>query len=197
MKLLIAFVVVLFVGAAMLFTGSNAVWAQDERPRMDRERDGNSPGGGRRGNADPAQMTERMMNRMKEGMEATDEEWQVIAPRLRKVMELQPMPRFGGMGPRQGRPAEAQGTATQGPAGGQARGSARGPFAGANVPEADALQKAIDSKESTNEELRQAMKAYRDARSKQEKELQRARQELRDVLTLRQEAQLMLMRLLD
>ena len=46
------------------------------------------PGQGRR-QFDPEQMRARMMDRMKENLQASDDEWQVIEPKITKVMELQ------------------------------------------------------------------------------------------------------------
>ena len=51
------------------------------KPRQPTEDDG-------AGNFDPAQMRQRMMERMKEQLGADDEAWKVIEPRLTKVMEL-------------------------------------------------------------------------------------------------------------
>ena len=58
------------------------------------------PRGGRqgRGQFDPAQMNQWMMQRMKEQLGATDDEWAVIEPRLEKVQTLARDARGGGMG---------------------------------------------------------------------------------------------------
>src|SRR5205814_3579173 len=51
-----------------------------------------------RGNFDPAQMRERMMNRIKEQLGATDDEWKAISPKVEKVMTAQRESRGGGFG---------------------------------------------------------------------------------------------------
>jgi len=59
------------------------------------------------------------------------------------------------------------------------------------------LNEAISSEDTPNEELKAKLKAFRDAAKKKEEELKKARDELREVLTLRQEARLVLMSILD
>src|SRR5947209_3838953 len=56
------------------------------------QQDNNGPGGGRggRGNFDPAQMRERMMDDMRDKMEVKDDaEWKAIQPLIEKVMDAQ------------------------------------------------------------------------------------------------------------
>lgn len=203
----------LFVAAIAFAIGGDVVMAQDNAAPAPGGNaapgggNGGGGGGGRRGNFDPAQMRERMTQMMKERLGATDEEWKAIEPLVMKVMELQPRPggfgggRRGGGGPG-GAPgggapdaqAGGQGGGQGGPGGPGARG---GLFGGTPIPEADALQKVLDTKESTNDQIKAATKAYRDALAKREKDLQKARQDLREVLSVRQEAQLVLMRILD
>src|SRR5687767_11756563 len=60
---------------------------------------------GGRGDFDPARFMEERMNRTKERLGATEEEWQVIKPKLEKVMTAQAeavMGRFGMGGGRRG-----------------------------------------------------------------------------------------------
>jgi len=135
------------------------------------------PGGGMRGQwGDPAQMREMMAQRFKVALACTDEEWKVIGPRVEKVLEIQFQARFGrgGFG---------------GPGG-------RGGMFGAS-PEAQALNEAIDSKDTSDEDIKAKLKAFRDTAKKREAELKKARDELRKVVTLRQEARLVLMSILD
>ena len=54
-------------------------------------------------------------------------------------------------------------------------------------PEADALQKAIDAKASTSE-MKAAIAKYVEARKEKQAELETAQNNLRKVLTIRQEA---------
>jgi len=153
---------------------------------------GGGPGGGR-GSFDPAQMQQRMLDRIREQLEIKgDDEWKVLQPRIEKVMEAQRGARGGSsMGmlfSRSSRPSGTGGdtataTATTGD---QGRRSSRE----AN-PEAEALQKAIDAKAS-NEEMKTALAKFTEGRKAKQAELEQAQTELRKVLTLRQEALLTL-----
>ena len=155
----------------------------------------NQGGQGRRGqggNFDPAQMRQRMMERMKETLGATDEEWKALSPKLEKVMTAQREARFGGMG--------------FGPGGG------RGPFGGgpggppgsqdtANLsPLAKAtndLRTTLDDKSASAEDIGKKLTALRQAREKAREDLAKAQKDLRELLTQRQEATLVMMGTLD
>ena len=157
--------------------------------------------GGERGQFDPARMREMMAERLKERLEATDEEWKALQPLVTSVMEKQAAARMGGggffgMGGRSGgRGGPGAPGAERGDRGDRGdRG--RGGF-GQPSPEIEALQKALESKTTPATELQARMKALRDARKKAEQELQAAREQLRAVLTARQEGELLLMGILD
>jgi Spy/CpxP family protein refolding chaperone len=147
---------------------------------------------GNRGNFDPAQMQERMMARYKEMLEITaDDEWKAIEPLVAKINEARRDVSFGGMA-RMMRPPGGGGPGGQGgPGGGGRRG-----FGGEPAPEEEALQKAVDSK-SGSAELKAAMAKMREARKAKEAKLATAQDNLRQVLTARQEAQAMLAGLLN
>jgi len=165
--------------------------------------------GGQRGQRgggmfDPAQMRQMMEQRMKEQLGATDEEWKVLGPRLTKVMNLNRQAGGGGMGRglmgrRGGRAGGPQGGPQGGPPNGP-QGGRRGAFGGeptAVDTAADALQTTLGNTEATAEDIKAKLTAYRAAREKAKQELAKAQQDLRQVLTLRQEAQLVLMGMLD
>lgn len=59
------------------------------------------------------------------------------------------------------------------------------------------LWELLDNKETKVEEIKARLTALRDARKKVQQELTKARQQLRPILTLRQEAVLVLSELLD
>ena len=167
------------VAAVMSFGANHAAAQPDNAP----------PGGGGRqgrGNFDPAQFQQQMMDRLKTTLEVTDDaEWKAMQPLVQKVMEgrrdsFSGMGRgmFGRGGPRGGdnaQPADQQG---------QQR---RGGFGGTPNPEADALQKAIDSKAS-KAELKAALDKYQASRKAKQAALEQAQADLRKVLTSRQEA---------
>jgi len=131
-----------------------------------------------------------LTDRFKEILGATDEEWTVLQPRLEKVMTLTMQSRFGGLN-------------IGALMGGGRRGGPGGPGSDATAPQTEinkagaALQKILDNKDSGAEEIKAAMEALREARAKAGAELEKARKSLREVLTLRQEAQLVMMGLLD
>ncbi len=130
-----------------------------------------------RGNFDPAQFQQRMMERYKEQLEVKDDaEWKAIQPLVQKVMDARMAVGFGGRG-MFGRRGGDQG------GGDQERRRSFGP----PNPEADALQKAIDSKAS-NAELKAALGKYLEARKQKQADLEKAQADLRKVLSLRQEA---------
>lgn len=163
------------------------------------------PGG--RGNFDPEQFRQRMMERYKERLEVTNEdEWKLIGERIEKVTNAQRDARMGGFGGfgggRGGRRGGAPGgDAAQAPApapapdAANAAGRNRGGFGGEPSPEADALQKAIDAKASP-EELKTKLAKLRDSQKDKDAKLAKAQEDLRAVLTVRQEANAVLLGLL-
>jgi len=150
------------------------------------QQDNPPPGGGRpgRGNFDPAQFRERMMERMKEQLEVTDDaEWKALEPLVSNVMEARRATMAGmgrGMfgGGRRGGGGDNNGGDQQ------RRG---GPFGQTPSPEAEALQKAIDAK-APKAEVKAALDKFVAYRKAKQAELEKAQDELRKVLTSRQEA---------
>ncbi|MCX5682634.1 MAG: hypothetical protein NT049_02995, partial [Planctomycetota bacterium] len=61
----------------------------------------------------------------------------------------------------------------------------------------EALQKVLENKEAKAEEIKAALGGLREARAAAKKELEGAQKELREVLTVRQEAQCVAMGLLE
>jgi hypothetical protein len=146
---------------------------------------GGPPGGGGRRNFDPAQFRERMMERYKEQLEVTDDaEWKAMEPMVQAVLDAR-MSSMAGMGrgmfggPRRG------GNDSGGNNGDQPRRG--GPFGQQSSPEADALQKAIDAK-APKAELKAALDKYVASRKAKQADLEKAQENLRKILTSRQEA---------
>src|SRR5436190_17070221 len=54
--------------------------------------------GGRGGNFDPAQARQMMMDRLKEQLGASDDEWKVLQPKVEKVMDSRRDAQTGGGG---------------------------------------------------------------------------------------------------
>jgi hypothetical protein len=146
-----------------------------------------------RGDFDPEQMRQRMMERYREQLEIkSDDEWKVIQPRIELITEARREVGFGGFGRgfgRRGGPG--------GPGGDQGdRGGRGGGFRGGDPsPEAEALQKAIEAK-APNDEIKAKLAKYREARKEKEAKLAKAQDELRQVLSVRQEASAVMMGLL-
>jgi hypothetical protein len=172
--------------AAVISLGTSQVVAQPSdggQKAPGASRDGGRPGRG--GGFDPAQMQQRMMERYKEILEVTDDaEWKAMQPLVQKVMDLRREAMFGGMGRSMfGRGPRGGDNAQPGDQGQQRRGG----FGGTPNPEADALQKAIDSKAS-KAELKAALDKYLASRKAKQAALEQAQADLRKVLTTRQEA---------
>ena len=139
----------------------------EKMPRPERPERAEAPG-------DPAQMTDRFAERIKENFGTTEEEWKAIKPLVTKVIDarMKASANFGGFRTR------------------------RGGDQPSSNPAADALSKAIEEKASADE-IKAKLTAYRDQQKKNEEELKTAREALRKVLSVSQEAQLVLMGLLD
>jgi hypothetical protein len=176
MKRLSRFAAVSAVAAAFLL-GAGMLLAQDNNPPAGGP--GGPGGGGRgRGGFDPAQMQQRMMERVKEQLEITkDEEWKAVEPLVTKAMEARRDAMMGNMrnmfGRQRGGNNNDQGN--------------RPRFGPEPSAETQALEKAIDSK-AGKDELKAAMAKFRDARKAKEAAAKEAQDNLRKVLSLRQEA---------
>ncbi|MCC7375439.1 MAG: hypothetical protein IT581_12360 [Verrucomicrobiales bacterium] len=151
---------------------------------------GQGPGQGQgqgRPNFDPEQMRARMMERYRERLEIkSDDEWKIVEERITKVTEARREVGFGGMG--RGafggqRPGGRGGDTAQAGGGG---GQRRGGF-GTPSPEAEDLQKSLDAKAGADE-IKAKLAKVRDAKKSKEANLAKAQDELRKVLSVRQEA---------
>jgi hypothetical protein len=142
------------------------------------------------------QMRQQMTDRAKDVMGATDDEWKVLLPLLEKVQNLSQQTRGGGANIMN----LLRGGRGGGPGGG---GPGGGPAATTATPQTEvdkastALQKVLDNKEAKPEEIKAALATLREARTKARLELEAAQKELREVLTVRQEALLVSVGLLE
>jgi hypothetical protein len=137
-------------------------------------------GGGRggRGNFDPAQMQQQQMERLREQFEVTDDaEWKLISDRITAITEVQQAARGGGAGGFGGGGRGGQ----AGAAGGGGRGNR-----GGNV-ELTALRQAITDK-LPEAEIKARLDRLRESRKTSEEKLIKAQEDLRAVLSVRQEA---------
>jgi len=143
--------------------------------------------GGRRRRFDPEQMRERMMNSYKEMLAVNDDEWTVISPLLQKVMDVQRQTRvvggfgFGGRRGRRGNDQPTEDAANLSPI----------------EKAAQELRTVLENEAATADDIKAKLTAYREAREAARTELAKAQQALREVLSVRQEAQLVMRGLLD
>jgi len=178
LPLVVASLVVTVVSA------QSAPGAGEERRR--RGGDGAGDRGGDRGGFNPQEMQARMLSSLRERMEVKDdEEWKLISERITKVAELRrsapggPGMMMMGRGPGGGGPS--------GPGrddGGSGRG---GPRPGGGSAEMTALASALRDK-LPDAEIKSRLDRVRDQRKDSEAKLARAQEDLRAVLTMRQEA---------
>lgn len=169
--------------AAALLISSNQAMAQNQ---------GGPPGG--RGNFDPAQFRQRMMDRMREQFGVTnDDEWKIISERIQKVMDARRGTGggFGAFGRGRGGGPGGPGAAQNGGRGGR---GGRG-FGPQRSAEEEALQKAIDDNASPDE-IKAKLAKVREERKANEEKLKTAQAELKEVLNSKQEAVAVLMGML-
>jgi len=167
--------------AAPAASGSAAIAQAPDRRRVMEN------GGFRAGGDRIEQFRQRMNEFLKTALKVSDEEWAVILPLLEKVQNKQRESitgRFGMFGGRRGGP-------------GGPEGAGRLPGRSAQPPEAEALKAALDNEAAAPADIKAKLEALRESRKKSAAELDQAREELRKVLTQRQEATLVLSGILD
>jgi hypothetical protein len=162
-------------------------------------------GGGNRGGGNQQDFRQRMNDRLKTALKVTDQEWAVIQPLLEKVQEKLMASMSGRGGPGgfgggrrggPGGPGGQGGNATAGATAGGNNNQGGGPGRGGS-PESQALRTALDTDSTPADEIKTKLQALRDSRKKAEAELETAREDLKKVLTLKQEATLVMMGVLD
>lgn len=156
---------------------------------------GGQPGAGRRGrgNFDPAQMRQRMADRMKQQLGATDDEWKALGPKIEKIQTLQMQSRPG---------AGMRGMGRRGPGGPNGGPGGPGGPAANNAPEQSAVQRATQDLSQAIQtgdagQIKEKLTALRDAREKAHQELVQAQNDLKPLLSVKQEAVLVMDGLLD
>jgi len=153
---------------------------------------GGQPGGPGGQRFDRAQMRQMMEQRMQEQLASSAEEWKTLGPRVMKVYDLNQQLSGSGRG-------GMFGSGRRGPQADQ-------PGAGQGTParELSAVEKASDQLRTTledtaakPEDITKQLAALRTAKQATKQQLVTAQQELRKAVKVRQEAQLVLMGLLD
>jgi hypothetical protein len=131
---------------------------------------------------DPAQFREQRLNRIKEQLGSSDDEWKVLQPKIEKIMDAQRETFAGFGGFRRG--------------GGGGGGGDNQPQTAIGKASAD-LRSTLENKDAPADEIAKKLTALREARDAARKNLQAAQKELKDVLTQRQEAVLVTMWMLE
>ena len=182
--------------AVALCLGVATAPAQDNGGGNGGDNGGGGGGGfrGGRGNFDPAQMQQRMMDNIRDQFGFTnDTDWSAVQPLVQKVMDAR-RDVGNGMGMRMmfGRNRGNNGDNNNN-GGNNRRG---GMFGGQPSPEEQALQTAIDNN-APADQIKDLLAKYQASQKQKQATLKSAQDSLRAVLTVRQEAQATLMGLLD
>ncbi len=177
--------------AATLAISATSLLAQDNNNGGDngggQRRQRGGPGGPGGGNWDPAQMQQRMLERVQEQLGFTnDTEWDAVKPLVLKVMEARRDVGFGGMGRMFGGRNR----------GGDQGGGNRGGMFGQTSPEQEALQKAIDDNAPASQ-IKDLLARYKATQKVKQAKLEAAQADLKKILTAKQEAQAYLLQLVN
>lgn len=137
-------------------------------------------------NMSPEERTAYFVNMQKKALGVTDEEFKALQPKIDEVRKAQDAARtggggFGGRGGRGGNGGQPQDEATKSDI----------------QKKVDTLQKLLDNKDSDVKDVQAALKDLRDARTANKVVLKKAQDELKELLTAKQEAQLVLMGTLE
>lgn len=146
-------------------------------------------GGGGGGNFDPAQMQQRMMDNIQDQLGFTnDTDWDAVKPLVQKVLDARRDAQGQGMRAlfRNRNRGNDQG-------GGNNRGNA---FFGQPSPEQQALQQALDDNAPSGQ-VKDLLAKYKASQKARQDKLKAAQENLKKVLTPRQEAQAYLLELVD
>ncbi len=194
-KKVIFSVVVCLLAALLVSQGLS----QPAQQGQGRGRGGQNQGQGGGRQFDPEQMQRMMEQRTQEQLGATDAEWKEIGPFVMKVQELSRQSTgrgrmmFGGMGGRQRGMREDRPGQGDRPRGRQGQDQ-----------EITAVEKAseelstlLENASATPEQIKEKLGVLREAKAKEKAALVAAQKALQEKATPRQEAQLVLMGLLD
>jgi len=147
--------------------------------------DGKGKGGGKDkgGGPDKVAKDQKKAKDMKQELGVTDDEWTALSPKLQKVLSLQRDIKDGGRG---------------GPPGGPKASDGETPEPMSDLAKAtQALAAILLNKDAPVADIKAAIQAVRDARAKAKTALEQAQKELKELVTVRQEAILLQKGLLD
>ena len=160
-------------------------------------------GGADRGDRNQ-RIQERIMGAIQQTLEAPDDEWEILQPMVSKIYALQNemrpsrMSLFAGRG-RGGTEGRGRGRGQFGERDGEREGNREGNREGRGRNQGDAastaLSEAIESGDAA--QIKKALTDLRDQREKQADELKKTQDKLRQIVTLKQEATLVVHGFLD
>ena len=137
--------------------------------------------GSRRSRWTPEQIHQRSMERIKEAVTTSEDEWKALEPKLDEIVKLS---REAGVYTSFRRRRSSSTTDAQTPLTGVAKAT-------------QDLETTLGDEKAKPEEITAKLTALRDARKKAKEELATARKSASDLVNLRQEAQLVLLGILD
>jgi hypothetical protein len=196
-------------GLAALCLGGVTLCAQEVPPAPDNapgvapnmaRSGGDNRGGGERmgerrgrGNFDPAEFQQRMLEHVRNRLGFTnDAEWNAVQPLVQKVLDARRDSGFGGMPPMMMMRGRQNGPN----AGAENAANPRRNFFAQSNPDAEALQKALDDN-APAATVQAALARYRAANKEKQAKLEAAQENLRKVLSAKQEAQAVMLGLLN
>lgn len=166
--------------AGALFLGVNHVSAQPA----------GGGGFGGRGNFDPSQFQQRMMDGIRDQLGFTnDADWSAVQPLVQKVLDARRAVGFGGG-------MRMIFNRNRGGQNDDRRNRMRNGMFGEPSPEFTALQTALDDNAPTDQ-VKDLLAKYRASQKIKEENLKQAQDNLRQVLTIKQEAEATLLGLID
>lgn len=178
---------ILLCSVPMLLMVLLVVYPSRSQPRQQR------PGGsGRRS----GNIRETVIERLKEKLDAKDDNWKVLEPKISRMLKLLEQTRAMD-GVRMYRTLLGPPNQGSGGPGGGPRGTKPKPDATVVEKSRTSLSETLERKMASSIQIKQKLAAYRETRVKAAQQLAKAEQELRDVLTARQEAQLVVVGMLE
>jgi len=144
-------------------------------------------GGGAGGNFNPQQFQQQRMDRLKTALGVNDDEWKALEPKVTAVDTARRASFAGGGGGGFGRRGQ----------GGQ-NGQTPDPATMTDLQKKQAdLRKLLDDPNADAKAIQEALKAYRDERAKNTDALKKAQSDLKELLTAKQEAIMVLQGMLE
>ena len=158
---------------------------------------GRQNGRGNRGNGQPGQGRQQFDQRLKDQLGVSDDEWNALQPRIDKVRQLQRD--ASTRGPRNANGRNGRGNRNRNQDQNANSNSNSNPDRPTSEVQqkAQALQQLLDSKDASQDAIKAAVTDFRQARAKARGDLKKAQDDLRDLLTARQESVLVMAGLLE